>query len=156
MEVIKRPNKALQPLMSEEDQEMARAAQKCIMEAIDRSKATTIRLIADGGDSPAVDLPPAALRVIGEVLGLMSQGKPFTLMPADHELSTVEAANFLNVSRPFLIREIEAGRLACRKVGTHRRIAFSDLEAYSLRMRSDQEAALDEMARNADELGLDY
>jgi excisionase family DNA binding protein len=77
-------------------------------------------------------------------------------VPSSQELSTVEAANFLNVSRPFVIKEIEAGRLPHRKVGTHRRVAFEDLLAYARDMRHEQQQALDRMAQNARELGLDY
>ena len=77
-------------------------------------------------------------------------------MPTKQELSTVEASNFLNVSRPFVIKEIESKRLACRMVGSHRRIAFDDLQAYASQMRADQKGALQRMADNARELGLDY
>lgn len=147
---------ALPRLDTPEDREMARAAQLCIMRALDSSRAESIRLVANCDDGGALELPPAALRVIGQVLGLMSQGKPLTLVPADHELSTVEAARLLNVSRPFVIKEIDAGRLPCRMVGSHRRVTMTDLDTYRQRMRSEQEAALDAMAKNADELGLDY
>ena len=156
METTKRPSKALPRLETTAEQEMALAAQKCIMEALDRSRAPSIRLVANGNEGATLELPPAALRVIGQVLGLMSQGKPFTLVPNDHELSTVEAARVLNVSRPFLIKEIDAGRLPCHKVGTHRRITVSDLETYRQKLRAEREAALDAMASNADDLGLDY
>jgi excisionase family DNA binding protein len=78
------------------------------------------------------------------------------LVPADQEFTTVEAANFLNVSRPFVIKEIESGRLPHRKVGSHRRIAFEDLMAYARKMREQQASALERMADNAREMGLDY
>ena len=78
------------------------------------------------------------------------------LLPAARELTTVEAANFLNVSRPFLVKELEAGRLPHRKVGSHRRIALEDVLAYGQKMRERQEKALERMADNARELGLDY
>ena len=78
------------------------------------------------------------------------------LVPADPEFTTVEAANFLNVSRPFVIKEIESGRLPHRKVGSHRRIAFDDLMAYAEKMREQQASALERMANNARELGLEY
>ena len=68
----------------------------------------------------------------------------------------MEAANFLNVSRPFVIKEIEEGRLPHRKVGTHRRVAFEDLVAYAREMRKRQDSALERMAENARNLGLDY
>ena len=77
-------------------------------------------------------------------------------MPTDQEFTTVEAANFLNVSRPFVIKEIEAGRLPYRKVGSHRRIALDDLVEYGRNMRARQANALKRMAENARELGLDY
>ena len=77
-------------------------------------------------------------------------------MPTKQELSTVEAANYLNVSRPFVIKEVESGRLPCRMVGSHRRIAFDDLLAYATQMRANQKGALQRMADNARELGLDY
>ncbi len=142
--------------LSAGDKEMARAAQRCIMESLDHSKAASILLKTDTGEEPSVAIPPATLRLIGELLGALSQGSSVSIIPAKREFTTVEAAQFLNVSRPFLIKEIEAGRLRHRMVGTHRRIAFEDLLTYQEHMRKHQEAALDRMAENARELGLDY
>ena len=68
----------------------------------------------------------------------------------------MEAANFLNVSRPFVIKEMESGRLPYRKVGSHRRVVMDDLLAYAQKMRAQQTSALNRMADNARELGLDY
>lgn len=75
-------------------------------------------------------------------------------MPAKQEFTAVKVANFLNVSRPFVIKEIAAGNLPSRMVGTHRRVAFEDLVNYARKMRSRQEAALDRLAENSRELGL--
>lgn len=144
------------PKMSARELEMARVAQRCIMEALDRSNAVSIMLTSDGGEQPSVAVPPAALKLIGQLLGAMSEGRPVVLVPGKKELTTVEAANFLNVSRPFVIKEIEAGRLPHRMVGRHRRIAFEDLVAYERKMREKQRAALQRMAENERELGLDY
>ena len=126
------------------------------MEALDHARAAAITLTTTDGSHPTVELPPAALKLIAQLLGAMSEGRPVTLMPAKQELSTVEAANFLNVSRPFVIKELEEGRLPYRKVGSHRRIAIEDLVAYAREMRKRQEHALERMAENARELGLDY
>lgn len=144
------------PHLSAADREMVRVAQRCIMAALDHSRAASITLTTDTGDHPTVDVPPAALKLIGQLLGAMSEGRPIVLMPTEQELTTVEAANFLNVSRPFVIKEMDAGRLAHRKVGSHRRIALEDLVAYAQKMRTDQAGALERMAENARELGLDY
>ncbi|WP_250495009.1 excisionase family DNA-binding protein [Caballeronia sp. GAWG1-1] len=144
------------PPMSQHDLEMARVAQRCIMEALDHSRAAAITLTTDTGEHPSIDVPPAALKLIGQLLGAMSEGRAISVVPSQKEFTTVEAAHFLNVSRPFVVKEIEAGRLPHRMVGTHRRVAFGDLMAYANQMRERQESALDRMADNARELGLDY
>lgn len=144
------------PQISAEDREMAKVAQRCIMASLDHSRAAVIKLKTDKGDAPEVQVPPAALKLIGQVLGAMSEGQVITLMPAKTEFTTVEAAHFLNVSRPFVIKEIEAGRLPHRMVGTHRRIAFDDLVNYQKKMKQGQRAALQGMADDASDLNLDY
>ncbi len=156
MRAADRVQEVTPPPMTERDADMARVAQRLIMEALDRSRAAAITLTTDKGKQSTIELPPAALRLIGQLLGAMSEGRPITLMPAKREFTTVEAAHFLNVSRPFVIKEIEEGRLPHRMVGTHRRIAFEDLLAYARKMREKQAAALERMAENARELGLDY
>ena len=155
-DAIQRAQDAGAPAVSPLDREMARVAQRCLMEALDHSRAASITLTTESGEHPSIDLPPASLKIIGQVLGMMSAGRPIVLMPAKQEMSTVEAANFLNVSRPFVIKEIKAGRLEHRMVGTHRRIAFSDLVEYAQGMQSRRLEALDRMAANAAELGLEY
>jgi excisionase family DNA binding protein len=156
MTALEKVREVLPPEMSPEDIKMARAAQRCIMEALDHSRAAEITLTTTDGGHPTVALPPSALKLIGQLLGVMSEGRPIALIPSKQEFSTVEAANFLNVSRPFVIKEIEEGRLPHRKVGTHRRVAFEDLVTYAREMRKRQEGALQRMAENARELGLDY
>jgi excisionase family DNA binding protein len=156
MRTLEKTRQVLPPPMSAKDIEMARVAQRCIMEALDHSRAAAITLTTDTGEHPSVEVPPAALKLIGQLLGAMSEGRPITLVPSSQELSTVEAAHFLNVSRPFVIKEIEAGRLPHRMVGTHRRVAVEDLIAYARRMRERQDAALERLADNARELGLEY
>ena len=160
MTTAEREQQILPPKLTVAEADMARAAQRCIMAALDHSKAASITLESDDPSQsvtqPAIQLPPQALRFIAQVLGALSERKPVVLMPTKQELSTVEAANFLNVSRPFVIKEIESKRLPCRMVGSHRRIAFDDLQAYASKMRADQKGALQRMADNARELGLDY
>ncbi len=156
MTALEKARQVLPPKMSPHEVEMARAAQRCIMGALDHSRAAAIMLTTTDGSQPMVELPPSALKLIGQLLGALSEGRPVTLMPSKQEFSTVEAANFLNVSRPFVIKEIEEGRLPHRKVGTHRRVAFEDLVAYAREMRKRQEHALERMAENARALGLDY
>ena len=156
MRTFEKARQVLPPPMSPNDIEMARVAQRCIMEALDHSRAASITLTTDSGEHPVVEVPPSALKLIGQLLGAMSEGRPISLVPSSQEFTTVEAAHFLNVSRPFVIKEIEAGRLPHRMVGTHRRVAFEDLMAYARKMRERQDDALERLAENARELRLEY
>ncbi len=156
MTTIESLHKDETPVLNAADKDLARAAQRCIMGALDHSRAATLVLTTETGEHPRVKVPPAALRLIGQLLGAMSQGQSVVLMPAARELTTVEAAHYLNVSRPFVIKEMEAGRLPYRKVGTHRRVTLKNLMDYEREMRQQQAQALERMADNARELGLDY
>lgn len=159
MATTERPRGELRPpVLTEEEAAMAKAAQRWIMAALDHSRAPAIALVDEENHQtePAIKLPPKALRVVAQVLGAMGERRLITLVPQRHELTTVEAAHFLNVSRPFVIKEIEAGRLKHHKVGSHRRIAYEDLVAYKLAMRDGQRQALQALADDAQELGLGY
>ncbi len=142
--------------MTREELEMARAAHRCIGESLDRARAVSIKVTSEDGDMEPVQLPTQALRLIGEVLGALSERKAVTVVSAKQEMTTVEASNYLHVSRPFVIREMEAGRLPYRMVGTHRRVQFDELHAYKQQMLVNQKDALKRLAENAYELGLDY
>jgi excisionase family DNA binding protein len=144
------------PALTEKEASMVKAAERLIMTSLHHSKAATITIESDDGSSPSVAVPPAVLRMLGQTLGMMAKGQPIVLVPEKQEFSTVEAANFLNVSRPFVIKEIQAGKLAHRMVGSHRRVLFKDLVQYAESMRMKRSEALDKMAENARELGLEY
>lgn len=144
------------PVLSEREAEMAKAAQRCIVAALDHSRAPSIGLVDERAKEPMVRLPPKALRLVAQVLGAMAERKPFTVVPHHHELTTVEAAHFLNVSRPFVIKEIEAGHLRAHKVGSHRRISYEHLAEYKRTMLGQQKDALQRLADSARELGLGY
>jgi len=156
MATLERSRPLAAPDVTPAEAEMALAAQRCLMESLDRSKAASITIESEDDTLPAIKVPPQALKLFAAVLGALSERRQVVLLPQKQEFSTVQAAHFLNVSRPFVIKEIEAGRLSCRRVGSHRRIAFEDLEAYKRQMRAAQDAALERMANNADELGLEY
>ena len=100
-----------------------------------------------GKDDAAVELPPAVGRLVLDLLLLVSKGEAVTLVPFGAELSTQQAADMLNVSRPFLVKLIESKELPHYKVGTHRRIRAEDLFAYKQRRDSKRDEALARLAR---------
>ena len=156
MATIERTRGPALATITEHEQEMARLAQRCIMDSLDRSKAAKLVLTSDDGELPAVSLPPNSLRLIAQLLGALSEGKTVTVVPAEREFSTLEAAQLLNVSRPFLIKQMEAKKLPYRLVGSHRRVTAEDLMAYRQKMHAGQSDALKRLADNTAELGLDY
>ena len=142
--------------------EMAAVAHRCLVAALDHSNAQHIKLILELPDegqarqSPVLELPPRALRFFADVLRQMAKGEPMLLVPQKHELTTQEAANLLNVSRPFLITLIEKGELRCRLVGTHRRIEFEELRRYQVEQKARSEDALQGLAKLSEDLGLEF
>lgn len=104
----------------------------------------------------SVRLPAEVVSPLVEVLKAMAEGHSVSVVPRDVEFTTAEAAEFLGVSRPFVVKEMDQGRLPHRKVGSHRRVSHGNLTAYAAQMRSTQNDALQRMSDNAQELGLEY
>ncbi len=147
----------LEPVSNAQEAEMAKVAQRCIMAALDHSRAPKIVLVEEGRDpqgAPTIELPPQALRAIAHLLGLMGQQQPVMIIRQNHELSTQEAASFLNVSRPYVVKLIEEGSLKCRRVGRHRRVEFQDLVQFQQQLRQKSEDALQRLTDLSQELGL--
>lgn len=101
-----------------------------------------------------IAIPPGALRLLVDVLTQLGQDRAVTVLPQNAELTTQEAADYLNVSRPYVVSLIEQNKLPARKVGTRRRVALEDLLRYDEQQRAQRRAALDELARIDQELGL--
>ena len=113
--------------------------------------AGSLRLVTDDNRHEMIAIP---LRLFVDVLTQLGQGRAVTLLPQRAELTTQEAADYLNVSRPYVVGLIEQNKLPARKVGTRRRIAFEDLVRFEGQDRAKRRTALDELARIDQELGL--
>ena len=107
-------------------------------------------------DGRVLTLPVAAARLLEHLLTEMAHGNAVTLIPVHAELTTQEAADYLNVSRPYLIRLLEENAIRFHKVGTHRRVRFQDLKAYKEQIDAKREKAMSELVAEAQELGLGY
>jgi excisionase family DNA binding protein len=107
-----------------------------------------------GPDQQQRRLPRSVAQVLARVVQELARGNAVTVVPVHAELTTQQAADLLNVSRPFLVKLLEAGEIPFHRAGTHRRVKAADLLAYRDRQHVTWRAALDELAREAQAMGL--
>ncbi len=101
-----------------------------------------------------IRLPLNTLKLLAQILKATAEGKPVSIMPIATELTTQAAAEFLNCSRPHLVKLLESGEIPFTKVGKHRRVLFEELVVYKNRVKAEQEQRLIEMMRKDEDLGL--
>jgi excisionase family DNA binding protein len=108
----------------------------------------------DLSSEPTLKIPASAARLLVQILDEMSRGNAVKIVPVHAELTTQEAADLLNVSRPTLIQMLEEGKIPFRKVGTHRRVRMEKLMQYKRQLEADRRAALAELVAYDQEIGL--
>jgi excisionase family DNA binding protein len=138
-----------------QDSAIARVSGQHLSRYAHRNRPLSLRVIDSGQEQP-IELPAGAVAMLMDILEAMAAGRGVTLIPENAELTTVQAAELLNVSRPFLIRLLEADAIPHRKVGKHRRIRMEDVMAYKQRSDSEREAVLDRLVAEAQEHDLGY
>ncbi len=121
-----------------------------------KSSRKSVRLVFGAENSLEVNLPPQAVEALTEVLEHLAHGREVTVSAQPVELSTQQAAEYLRVSRPFLVGLLEKREIPFRKVGTHRRVLFADLQFYKEKIDAQRLKTLDDLAAQAQELGLGY
>jgi excisionase family DNA binding protein len=107
-----------------------------------------------GADGERIELPGAVFRLLKDIARNMQLGRAVVLIPENQQLTTQRAADLLGVSRPHLIKLLEAGELPYHKAGSHRRIYLQDLAVYRKRRDVERKAALDRISKEAFESGL--
>ena len=135
----------------------AQEARQGLSKLLKRYRSQTVQVYAgDKDEEGPIRIPRHAFELFLELLGQMASGNTVTLVPVKAELSTQEAADLLNVSRPYLVGLLEDGTIPYRRVGTHRRVRLDNLMAYKKKMNATQEEAFDELVQQAQELDLGY
>jgi excisionase family DNA binding protein len=115
-----------------------------------------IQIQGEGQPNENVTLPLSAFRLLKDILAEMAQGHAVTLLPVRAELTTQQAADLLNVSRPFLIGLLEEGKIPFRLVGQHRRVRLDDLMTYKRKDDEHRQRIADDLTADAQELGMGY
>ena len=145
-------------LLPDEKEIAAAAASSRQLAAFLTSKLETqrIELVDESQQREVVELPTFALRLLDEILSELALGNAVKVVPIHAELTTQEGADILNVSRPHLVKLLDNGVLPHTKTGRHRRIKFTDLMAYKEQRDRTSRDAMDELAAQAQALGMGY
>jgi len=101
-----------------------------------------------------IRIPMSALKLLGDILKAMAQGKPLSLVPVATEVTTQAGAEMLGCSRPYLVKLLEEGQIPYTKVGKHRRIKFDDIVKYKQKMKQHQKQNIIDLMNSDDETGL--
>lgn len=147
------PAATVQP--SETDRSDAASASNALARLAGQGR-VRVEAMVNGLPAQTFVLPASAVRLLTDMLAHLAQGRAVAVMPEEAELTTQQAADMLNVSRPYLVQLIESGAIPFHKTGTHRRIRLRDLLDYRERKTAGSQAALDALTAQAQELGIGY
>jgi excisionase family DNA binding protein len=140
---------------SEADAVLAReSARRLAPQLAKANGALQLRVVEPDGRSDVIAIPTTAFRLLMTILAEMASGNAVRLIPHQAELTTQEAAELLNMSRPYLVKLLDGGRIPFHRVGTHRRLLFKDVMAYKAEHRRARKATLDRLSALDQELGL--
>jgi excisionase family DNA binding protein len=142
--------------ITKKDQELAKSSVSKIRKAAIAVKHSGNAKIKIQEHHEFLDIPEKAFHLLVEILVNMSEGKSIALIPSETEISTQQAADMLNVSRPHIVKLLEGEIIPFKKVGTHRRIELRHLLEYEKKLKRNRQQNLDFLAEQAQELKLGY
>ncbi len=139
---------------SKQEQELAEKSSRLVAAILGKGKTARLRVIGDGEQE--ITVPISAMHMLADILNYMGKGEAVTLVPQDADLTTQQVADFLNVSRPFVVKLLEGQEIPHHRVGSHRRVYFRDLLVYREQSMKQRRAAMDDLAVEAQKLEMGY
>lgn len=143
-----------EPLVATEEEAVIAKEALAKLRPFAEAKADIKLRVAEKGADVVVPLPARAVDAILVFLEAMMERKPFSVIPHTAELTTKQAADFLNVSRPYLVGLLDKGKIQHRVVGTHRRVLVSDLMKYQTDSDNARRKAIAKMVEESQKLGI--
>ena len=141
-------------LPSEAEAVLAKETSRLLASRLQKGAPMQLQILDDDSPGSTLKLPASAVGLLVRILEVMARGNAVTLIPVHAELTTQEAADMLNISRPSLIQLLDEGKIEFRRVGTHRRVRFEALMNYKRRADAERLAVLEELAAYDQELGI--
>jgi excisionase family DNA binding protein len=140
---------------SDDDKALAAESVRCLSRHVRQSHGLTLQVKGQSGPESEFVLPAGAVQLLGTILTEFARGNSVSALAVQTELTTQEAAELLNVSRPYLIKLLDQGDIPHHRSGTHRRVALNDLLDYRRKAEERREEALAELAELGQELDSD-
>ncbi len=141
---------------SDNDKRIASETSQFLEPLVSHAHQVQVQLVGEDASNQVLSIPAPALRLLNEILKEMAQGNAVTLIPIHALLTTQEAADILNVSRPFLISLLNAGKIPYQRLGSHRRILFKDLMVFKDKADAAREEAFRVLTQEAQDLDMGY
>jgi excisionase family DNA binding protein len=135
-----------------EEVQAARAAARALSR---KGTGLVVRFAVEGEAVEPIELPASIFALVVDLFSKLGNGNAVTIVPVEAELTTQQSADYLNVSRPHLIKLLERGDLPFRMVGTHRKVLARDVINYRTKIDVARQAALRALAASDAELGID-
>lgn len=136
---------------------LARDSSRSLAQTLPKKKTQVkIRVLGESEKAADIIIPASALKLLVNLLTEMAQGNAVTIMPLHAELTTQQAADLLNVSRPFFINLLKDGKIPFKKVGRHRRVAARDVIVFKETQEKAAGNAMEVLASEALKLKLGY
>lgn len=143
-------------VVNEIDAAIASETGRRLTAMLDKKPAIKMQIVAQELQEETLVLPTSAARLLAQILTAMAEGDQIAVTQIQRELTTQQAADLLNVSRPFLVQLLETGEIPFHKVGAHRRVVYEDVVRYKDEIRARRRRALQELTAQAQELDMGY